>query len=79
MTSEGVPLFPNARYMLHCDEWDFYQFPALKMSIAPHIDRMLTPLKKLGMLELLAAGSWALPEEGVNHPWNFLRSRIVCI
>ncbi len=52
-TPQGVPLFPNARYMLHQDEWDFYQLPAVKMSIAPYVDHMLTPLKALGMLELL--------------------------
>ncbi len=50
---EVTIVFPNARYMLHQDEWDFYQLPAVKMSIAPYVDHMLTPLKALGMLELL--------------------------
>jgi glyoxylase-like metal-dependent hydrolase (beta-lactamase superfamily II) len=55
-TAEGKPMFPNARYMLHQVEWDFYQMPAVKMSIAPYVDAMLTPLKTLGLLDLLADG-----------------------
>ena len=55
-TAEGTPMFPNARYMLHEVDWDFYQLPAVKMSIAPYVDRLLTPLKKLGFLDLLPNG-----------------------
>ena len=56
LTAQGTPMFPNARYMLHEVEWDFYQQPAVKMSIAPYIDHTLTPLKKLGVLDLLPGG-----------------------
>jgi len=52
-TAEGKPTFPNARYILQRVDWDFYQLPHVKMSIAPYIDRLLTPLKQLGVLDLL--------------------------
>jgi glyoxylase-like metal-dependent hydrolase (beta-lactamase superfamily II) len=56
LTAQGTPMFPNARYMLHEVDWDFYQQPVVKMSIAPYIDHTLTPLKKLGVLDLLPGG-----------------------
>lgn len=56
LTDQGTPMFPNARYLLHEIEWDFYQMPAVKMSIAPYIDSLLTPLKTLGVLDLLPGG-----------------------
>jgi glyoxylase-like metal-dependent hydrolase (beta-lactamase superfamily II) len=66
-TAEGVPMFSNARYMLHHVDWDFYQQPAVKMSIAPYVDRMLTPLKKLGILDLLLDGQ-SLTQEVIAIP-----------
>ena len=62
LTVDGRPTFPNARYVIDQGEWDFYQQPQVKMSIAPYIDRMLTPLKQYGVLDLLA-GEQPLTEE----------------
>ena len=56
LTPQSTPMFPNARYLLHEVDWDFYQLPAVKMSIAPYIDSLLTPLKTLGVLDLLPGG-----------------------
>src|SRR5947209_6118591 len=50
-TADGTPLFPKARYILHQAEWDFFQQPMVKMSIASYVDKLLTPLKRLGVLD----------------------------
>ena len=61
-TAEGTPRFPKARYVLHQDEWDFFQQPMVKMSIASYVDQLLTPLKRLGVLDLLPDGRTLTPE-----------------
>ena len=66
-TPEGKPMFPNARYMLHQVDWDFYQQPAVKMSIASYVDQLLTPLKTLGLLDFLSDGQ-SLTSEVVAIP-----------
>ncbi|HAE84360.1 MAG TPA: hypothetical protein DCK85_13305 [Ktedonobacter sp.] len=62
LNAAGRPTFPNARYVMDQGEWNFYQQPQVKMSIAPYIDRMLTPLEQCGVLDLLS-GEQPLAEE----------------
>ncbi len=60
LTSEGKPRFPRARYVMHQADWD--ALPALQAILPPYIDKTLTPLKGLGVLDLLA-GDTPLTEE----------------
>lgn len=58
LTSEGRPTFPKARYMIHQADWDAFHQP----SPQPYISQSVTPLRELGVLDLLS-GERALTDE----------------
>ena len=54
LTADGKPTFPNARYVMHRDEWESFHRPeALADPLNGHISHFVTPLSKLGVLDLL--------------------------
>jgi len=59
----GQPSFPNARYILNEADWNAFQDPAVQ-GLFPfqYVDQTLTPLKALGMLDLID-GETALSDE----------------
>ncbi len=64
LTAEGQPLFPGARYVAGRADWDLFGRPEARAS-APYIDRTLTPLADLGLLDLLPGGEeMALTDTG---------------
>ena len=62
LTGDGRPRFPNARYLMHQADWD--ALPELQAAVPPYIEKTLTPLQGLGVLDLLT-GETALTEEVV--------------
>jgi len=68
LDSAGKPTFPNARYVMSKSDWDTFQRPEVQQAFPfPFVDQMLTPLEKLGVLDL-ADGETALSEEIVALP-----------
>ena len=54
LTLDGKPTFPNARYVMHRDEWESFHRPeALADPLNGHIPVFVTPLAELGVLDLL--------------------------
>jgi glyoxylase-like metal-dependent hydrolase (beta-lactamase superfamily II) len=50
--NEPVPVFPNAKYLIHRDEWALYMEPDRRDN--PKTQQQLLPLERLGKLELLS-------------------------
>lgn len=65
LTLDRKPTFARARYVLSQADWD--ALPAMQAVMPPYIDRMLTPLEGLGVLDLLS-GETALTDELVAIP-----------
>ncbi len=54
LTVDGRPTFPRARYLLHRNDWGAFHRPeALSNPMNGHIRHFVTPLRDLGVLELL--------------------------
>jgi len=73
LTKAGVPTFPRARYVLHRAEWDAraqHAARAESLGQPPYVDRIVTPLADLGVLDLvdgehaLAPDITAIPTPG---------------
>ena len=70
LTPDGQPSFPHARYLVHEADWAFFQRPDIQASIAPYLERCVTPLQKRGVLDLfngrheIAPGLTAIPTTG---------------
>jgi glyoxylase-like metal-dependent hydrolase (beta-lactamase superfamily II) len=73
LTPDGTPTFPTARYVAGQADWETFQSPEVKAafsSMIDYIDRDLTPLGTLDILELidgeaqLAEGITAVPTPG---------------
>lgn len=61
--TSGKPNFPNARYVISDTDWKAFQDPAVQGAFPfPYVDETLTPLKTLGILDLIE-GETALSDE----------------
>ncbi len=60
------PTFPNARYVTHRLEWEFFQAPETK-AVSDYIDRCVTPLESAGVLDLVPGETALTPEITVLH------------
>jgi glyoxylase-like metal-dependent hydrolase (beta-lactamase superfamily II) len=64
----GKPTFPNARYVMSRIDWDAFHNPEVQKAFPfPYVEQTLTPLEKLGVLDLLD-GETAISEEVVAMP-----------
>jgi glyoxylase-like metal-dependent hydrolase (beta-lactamase superfamily II) len=61
LTSAGTPTFSRARYVLHQAEWDARVAHDAHV-LRPFTDRLVTPLRTLGVLDLVAAEHALTPE-----------------
>ena len=90
LTAERTPVFANARYLLHHADWQTFQDPEIKAQVEArlqfeYIDDTLTPLRTLGILDLLDGERALTPEvtaiptpghtPGHMSPANLLRRR----
>ena len=67
LTAERTPVFANARYLLHHADWQTFQDPEIKAQVEArlqfeYIDDTLTPLRTLGILDLLDGERALTPE-----------------
>jgi glyoxylase-like metal-dependent hydrolase (beta-lactamase superfamily II) len=68
LDSEGQPTFPNARYVLSRTDWEAFHRPEVQQAFQlNHVQETLTPLEKLGVLDL-ADGETPLTDEIVAVP-----------
>ncbi len=67
LTAEGKPTFPKARYVMHQADWEAFQRPEVQANFPPYVDQTLSPLKSLGVLDLLT-GEKSLTDEVVAIP-----------
>jgi glyoxylase-like metal-dependent hydrolase (beta-lactamase superfamily II) len=64
---DGRPTFPRARYVAHQADWETFNRPEVQENFPPYVAQTLTPLKDLGLLDLLT-GEQALAEGVVALP-----------
>ena len=70
LTADGRPTFPRARYVMHQADWDTFHQPEVQAHFPPYVAQTLSPLKDLGVLDLLdgerslAEGIVAIPTPG---------------
>jgi glyoxylase-like metal-dependent hydrolase (beta-lactamase superfamily II) len=73
LTPDGAPTFPAARYVVSHADWETFQNPEVKAAfrnVIDYIDRDVTPLGSLGVLELISGetrlldGVTAIPTPG---------------
>jgi glyoxylase-like metal-dependent hydrolase (beta-lactamase superfamily II) len=78
---DGQPSFPNARYILSETDWNAFQDPAVQGAFPfQYVDQTLTPLKALGMVDLIN-GETALSDEitAVPAPGHTLGHMVINI
>ena len=68
---DGAPalMFPRARYLVHQADWETFQTPEVQAAAPfPFVDELVTPLERLGALELFEASEHAVtPEISLLH------------
>ena len=65
--SDGKPTFPKARYVFHQADWEAFHRPEATAGLPPYVAQVVTPLKDLGVLDLVA-GEKSLTDEVVAIP-----------
>lgn len=54
VTEEGKPTFPNARYIVHRDDWNAFHEPLLEKAFPfPYLEEQVFSLEQAGVLELI--------------------------
>jgi glyoxylase-like metal-dependent hydrolase (beta-lactamase superfamily II) len=62
-TADGKLTFPKARYLMHQADWDAFHTAEVQSALPySYVDQTITPLKKLGALELLTGERSLTPE-----------------
>lgn len=64
--AHGRPTFPEARYVMHQAEWEFFQRPEVKAA-SDYVDQCVTPLASAGVLELVSGETSLVPELTALH------------
>ena len=67
LSAGGKPTFPRARYVFHQADWDAFQRAEVQANFPPYVDQAITPLKTLGVLDLVS-GEKSLTDEVVAIP-----------
>jgi glyoxylase-like metal-dependent hydrolase (beta-lactamase superfamily II) len=68
LDADAQPTFPNSRYVMSKVDWETFQRPEVQQNFPfPYIDKTLTPLEQLGVLDLVD-GETAITDEIVAVP-----------
>jgi glyoxylase-like metal-dependent hydrolase (beta-lactamase superfamily II) len=63
VTEEGKPTFPNARYIVHRDDWKAFHEPLLEKAFPfPYLEEQVFSLEQAGVLELIDGETKIAPE-----------------
>jgi glyoxylase-like metal-dependent hydrolase (beta-lactamase superfamily II) len=62
------PTFPNARYLVHRADWEAFQRPEVRARLPfEYVDQTITPLERLGVLDLVLGDRSLTPELTMLH------------
>ena len=64
--SDGQPTFPNARYLVTKQDWDYWTQPEVAAE-APHVGAQMLPLEGLNVLDLIE-GEYSVTDELTTLP-----------
>ena len=68
LTASAKPVFPKARYVAHQADWDTFQNPNVQRALGfEFVDKTITPLQKLGLLDLVS-GEARISDEIMIRP-----------